>query len=207
MSPRTPLLTPQEYFDSENYPLPVGLGVWGAHVIGTMVFFFLIVRLLLARVENLPGGGARDAYGAMVPFLGLLIIVAIISLLLVAAIMHFMSNYAGGHGSYADAIAVAGWSYAPELLSYPVSYLVTWLQLRGETFDATEPEQFVAEVQALVDATALVDMLIALLVVGWSVYILAKGTAATHDVPVDKTIWPAVIIGIGAFLLRLAGGV
>ena len=205
MAPKTPLLDPHTYFDAYRDPFIAGMAVWLAHVIGWMIAIFAILRLFISRIEGLPPGAGREVYREFVPMVFLFAILAVLALLVVAGIMHTLSRYAGGTGSFGDALAVAGWSYAPDLIELPITYLAAWWQMRDMRLDASEPQQFLPEVEAAIEPTGGLMILTSLGVVVWSVYILAKGTAATHELPVGKTIWPALLIGFGAFVFRASG--
>lgn len=199
MAPRTPLLHPREYFEHRSDALVTGSVVFALHVIGSVLLLLALIYTLLGRAEGLPPEAWDAVWGVVPPFLLFFVAVAVGSLLLVAAVMHFV---VGGDGSYGDAVAVAGWSYAPELLSIPVDYLIAQYRLAGVSFDGSDPARFTAELEALEEPTGIGDALLALIVVGWSVHILAKGTAGSHGVDVGKAIAPALLIGVVSFVLR-----
>lgn len=207
MSPRTPLLRPLEYFETRPDPLGSGLVVFGIYVLGMAVFIYAVLRLFMAQIENLPTEGQR-AFSRVLPevlgtFVGLFVVLSVIALAVVAAIMHYGSGGPETAGTYGDAIAVAGWAYAPNLLALPVQYLLAWYDARSLTLDGSDPQVLSAQVEALQQPTGPGEILVTLLVVVWSVYILARGTAGTHEIDDARTILPALLVGIGSFLMSL----
>lgn len=207
MGPKSPLVRPREYFETRLEPLGPGLGVFALYIVGMAIFSYAVIRLVFAQVENLPPEGQRAMARALPQVLGtfvvILVVTAVIGLLVVAAIMHVFSASAESDGSFADAIAVAGWAYAPDVLAVPVNYLLAWRYARGLTLDGSDPETLVAQVESLQAPTGIAEGLLALVVVAWSVYILAYGTAGTHDADIEQTILPALLVGVGSLLFRL----
>lgn len=203
MPSKTPLARPREYFDQHPDPLLPGLGVWVLYVIGTLVSLYALIRLLLAHSVNVPDAAVGALYDLLVGTAILTIPLSIVALLVVAGIMHYWCK--SGHlDSFGAALAVAGWSYAPEIIAIPINYLIAFIQFRGRTFDASDPQQFTGQFEALQTTSTIPDIVIALVVVGWSVYILAWGISSTHEVEIDEALVPALIIGVGSLLLRAA---
>lgn len=207
MAPRTPLYRPREYFERHPDPIVPWLGAFGVYLAASAVFSYAVVRLFFSRIENLPPEGRRALDRALPEAMGrilvILLVVALVSLLVVAAVVHLLSG-GSGDGSFADAAAVAGWAYAPDALSLPVKYAVAWYHVRDVTLDGSDPAALAARAEQVEALTGPVDALLALVVVGWSVYVLAYGVAGTHDLDVSETAGAAVLVGIGSLLLRLA---
>lgn len=207
MSPSTPLLRPLAYFEARSDPLGPSLAVFGGYVLGMVVFIWAILRLFIAQIENLPPEG-QQAFSRVFPqvlgsFVGIFVVVSLIGLAVVAAIMHYGSGGSETAGSYGDAIAVAGWAYAPNLLALPVQYLLAWFHVRSLTLDGSDPRMLAAQVEAIQQPTGGAEILVTLVVVIWSVYILARGTAGTHEVDDARTILPALLVGAGSFVMTL----
>ncbi len=202
MPSNTPLMHPQSYFREQQDTALHGVGVFALHVVGMIVMIYALKELLLAHSTNVPDAAVRAMNDVIVGTVLLSIPIAIVSLLVVAGFMHWWcrSDY---HDSYLAAVGVAAWSYAPDLLAVPANYALAWFQFRGRTFDAADPEQFTAELEALQASGGIGDLLLALIVVAWSVYILAFGIAATHDVDVDESLTPALIVGFVSLILRV----
>lgn len=203
MVPKTPLVHPQRYFEAHLDPLIPGLSVFALNYIGAILLLYAVIRLLLARTENVPPqlvGAFRDI---LITTVVIGAIVALIGLLVVAAIMHYLGGGADAESSFTDTVSVAAWSYAPELISVPIMYLVARIQLAEFALDATDPQRFINDVEAIEGATGVPGILVSLGVVAWSVFILAKGTAGVHAVDLQRTILPALLIGIGSLVLRL----
>lgn len=202
MPPKTPLFDTEQYFEEHRDPIIPGIGVFVLYIVGSAILVYLIIQLLIDHSRNVPPA-AIDALNGMIVTLTIFAIpVALVSLLLVAGLMHFWVTDRETYGSFGAALAVAAWSYAPEVLSLPVEYALAWLHFRGRTFDASDPEQFTAQADALMAGMDLSGILVSLVVVGWSVIILTRGIAATHDVDPNKALTPALIIGVVSFALR-----
>ena len=203
MSVRTPLFDPRAYFESWKDPVLPGFAVFAAYVIVEFVAVVWLAFWLLDRAEDLP----QEAINAMwniVPgmFAGYLLMAAI-AITVVTLIMHFWGA-SGGDGSWSDTFAVAGWSYAPNLLALPVTLAWTRFDLRDLTFDGSDPATFQAELDRISqDITGFVDFGIELVVIGWSVVILAHGVATIHAVDSSQAWPPAILIGVGALFLSL----
>ena len=202
MSPRTPLLRPQSYFERHPSPLAPALGVFAVYVIATLVMLYALVSLLLAQIQDAPAGLERAMYEHLGTFVLVYLVIAFVALLLVAGIMHFLS---GGEsdGTFGDAVAVAGWAYAPEAIALPIIFLNTRREISQLSFDGSDPQVLATQFEAVEDPTGIVPLFITLCVVVWSVFILAKGTAGTHGVDVAKTLWPALLVGFSSLLFSL----
>lgn len=198
--PRTPLASPRRYFERADDPLPAGFAVFAVHVVGTLLLMYVTVRGIFQRIPNPPAG--LEGQLTTVLFITALAtgLFACIGLLVVAAFMHYGSGRSPEQrGAYRDAVAVAGWAYAPNALSLPVSYLLVRRQFRRIGFGASSPEALQAELEAVQTPNGL-QVALTLAVVGWSVYILAYGTAATHDADLGDTLILAAVVGVVAFL-------
>lgn len=201
MAPRTPLFRPKAYFESRGSTLTPALGVFALYVVGSIVLTYALADLLLAQVDDAPAefeAALNSVMGTMVVFL---VIIAIVALLLVAAIMHYLSGD-GESGSFGDAVAVAGWAYAPNLLALPVKYADARRYFEGLSFDGSDPAVLATQLETVDESTTAVSTVLTLLVVAWSVFILAKGAAGTHDTVVDDTIGPALLIGVGVLVME-----
>jgi len=204
MPPKTPLVRPYEYFEHEEAPLLSGTSVWWLYLLGSILLTIALADLLFRNTRDLEVT-LGQVFGTLIGPVLLLIVTAIIALFVVAGVMHVFTGGADGEARFEMALLVAGWSYAPDLIEMPITYALTWSQLRGETLDASTAEQLAADLDAALGTTGTLEGTISFVIVAWSVYILAMGTAATHDVRVTKALVPAAIIGVGAFLLRVAG--
>lgn len=203
MSPQTPLVRPKAYFERTDDAVVPGLVVFAAYVVGTCATIYAVVDLLFDEATNVPPEAERAVDRILPGTLVVILVTALIGLFLVAFIMHVF-NSADATGEYRDAIAVAGWAYAPNALAIPITYLHTRTEIRGMSLDGSDPEAFQSQLEAAQsDGSGLIPALVLALVCAWSVYILAYGVAGTHDTSVDNTVLPAVGIGVGAFLLGL----
>lgn len=204
MPPKTPLVDPSNYFAQRTNVLTEGSLVFGFHLLGDLLLLFLVIRALLQRIDvTVPSDAWMTVLG---PVVLVSVVFYLVAWLVVAAIMHYLSGGSDTAGSYTDALAVTGWAYAPEVLVLPLNWLlvrreIAELRLEGESVGAV-----IAELEAVQNGMfGLPDLVILLAVTVVSVYILAFGVAATHDVPVPKALGPAAIVGIGSIVLALVG--
>lgn len=207
MPPVSPLVRPHEFFDTRPDPLAAGLGVFGLYVLGTAAFIYGVLQLFVGQIENLPPEGQR-ALSRVLPevfgtFVGFFAVLSVVAVLLIAAIMHFAAGGPETAGSFADAVAVAGWAYAPDVLALPLRYLLAWYHVQSLTLDGSDPALLAAQVEAAQQPSGGAEILVTLAVIAWSVYILARGTAGTHGVEDARTILPALLVGLGALVMSL----
>lgn len=207
MAPLSPLFSPQAYFADRLDPLPSGLGVYGLYVLATAGFFYAVLQLFIAQIQDLPPDGQRalthalpQVFGAIV---GSFVVLSLVALLVTAAIMHYAIGGPESAGSFRDAVAVAGWAYAPDILALPVRYLLAWFDARAITLDGSDPAVLSAQIEAVQQPSGGMAFLVTVVVIAWSVYVLARGTAGTHEVDGSRTVLPALLIGLGALVLSL----
>lgn len=175
MAPLTPLFRPREYFADNPRAFNGGMGVFTLYA-GVLVFALLL---------------ADDV--TVLSLIGLFTIATlVISLLGIAFVMHELVGGDDTAGSFRDAAGVAGWGFAPDVLAFLVQILVTAWRY-GNTHDYVDARSGVA---------GTLGIGFSLVVVGWSVYILALGLSGTHDVRGKTALVPALLIG-GVFLLLL----
>jgi len=204
-SPRTPLIRPKEYFEHTYDAFFPGLGVFAVYVITTIALLWSAVSILLGQVEDAPSGIESAMGELMITTAFLYIITSIIVLLIIAALLHYLCG--GRHkseNSFGDAIAVAGWAYAPNVLFAPLTYVNIRHELSQYTFDGSDTAAMETQFEAAQsDPMGVGTILLLLVTVAWSVYILGYGTAGEYQVEVSDAMVPAIIIGIGAIFFGL----
>lgn len=206
MSPRTPLLDPEGYFTDRPDPFLIGAGVLALHVIVDLALVSLLIDFMLSEIDGITAAERSQVRSELNRILFLAIIVYLIAWLVVAAVMHFGVGGSSAEGTYGDALGVAGWAYAPEVLAAVPTYLYARQVIGDLSLDASEPGALEAEAEALAAGATSGPLVVLLLVVTvWSVYILAKGVSETHNVALGRAMLPAVVVGVGSILLTLAG--
>ncbi|SDK45681.1 YIP1 family protein [Natronorubrum texcoconense] len=198
MPPRTPLFDPAGYFETRSETLQQGLAVFVAYTLLEVVWLSVVIWQLFVPDNTL----------AMT--LNLLVTSATlggITLLVVAAIMHFGSGGANASGSHTDAVAVAGWAYAPNIVVFVPTALYGWRQLQQLTYTTFTPEELTADIAAVpaLSELAAVQLITAFIAILWSIYLLTHGISKTHSVLPKITVVPAFFIGIGSFILLVFG--
>lgn len=210
MAPYTPLRSPFEYFrDSRHDPLLAGLGVFIAYVIAQIAAVISLFYALVDQVANAPPEFDRAVdpltSDVLLSTVVLLALSMSIGLFVVAAVMHYPSRTPRAAGTFEDAIAVASWAYAPNLLlDLPLTYLHARYVIEQRTFDGSDPQTLQREFEALqFDGGGAIPLFLLAVTIAWSVYILANGIAATHEIDASDALRPAAIVGIGAFLFGI----
>ncbi|MGQ3411631.1 Yip1 family protein [Natrinema sp. LN54] len=205
MPPRTPLFDPGGYFSARENARRDGLLAFALFGAANLVFIYAVVRLVFDQVTGLPQGVRSQAFSIVIPMTAFSLVIA---WLVVAAVMHWLGGSGSSTGTFGDALAVAGWAYVPDLLGLPLKYLFARSKIESLSIDATDPSQFAAEVEAVQAelGLAVVPLLVQVVAVGWSVYVLAGGTAETHDVSLESAAGAAALIGIGSVTLTLLNG-
>ncbi|MFP4590374.1 MAG: YIP1 family protein [Halobacteriales archaeon] len=204
MVPATPLHQPKQYFEAVENPLPAGAALAVGRFLGVTLLFVIAVELVLSAMVGGPTGLRGEIYRLLVPVAAFMAVYLAAAWLVVAGVMHVV----GGHseGRFRDALGVTGWSYAPDLLLMPISAAAMYLEMRDRELMASDPAVFAAEVEELqAQASSIPGLLVTLVVVAWSVYILANGIQATHDTDAKAAWIAAGIVGVGAIALAIVG--
>lgn len=204
MAPLTPLLRPSEYFSTDEDPLVSGFGVFVAYVGAELLIIFLTIHLFLQQVDNTPPDFETGMYGLLTRSAAVSLFIYLFAFLLIAIVMHKFSGADETAGTFDDAFRIAGWSYAPNVLSVPILLAIGWHNLMQQRFDGSDPSELVRQVE-LAHTMGFGELQLTVLVVtvGWSVYILARGVSATHEVPIWKTLGPAIAIGLASLVFTL----
>lgn len=202
MAPHTPLFDPTGYFSERETLLRDGTLAFACFAVATGVLTYALSQLLFDRITGLPGEARTAVVSTAVPFA---IAGTVGGWIVVAAVMHYLGGSESDAGTFGDALAVAGWAYVPDLLAMPLSFLYVRGQLDSLSIDATDPATFAAELEAAQAGLTFgaIPLLLRAIVIGWSVYVLAHGTAETHDVPFEPALGAAALVGIGSFVLTL----
>lgn len=206
MSELTPLFDSADYFESRTRPIR-GTGVFALHLLVQLVGMYVGVTLLFDQVENLDPALEREVMSAVSGVLFVSAIVLVIGWVVVAAVVHYGSGGSRTTGTFADALTVSGWAYAPNVVAFPLLFLYQWRHIQQVSFDGSDPERLVTEFEAMQAEMTMspFPFLVLIAVTVWSVYILAYGVAETHEVPVETAAMPAIAVGVGSFLLALLG--
>ncbi len=198
-----PLVYPREYFSKVD-PLSQGALLFLGYFVATILLFMVTLQLLLSRIENAPTGLTGQVFGQLLGVIFFTFIIMLIAWIVVAAVMHFVGG-ASGDGSFEDALGLAGFAYAPELLTMPIGMAFIWLETRDLRFDGSDPAEMARQVDELQAHAFGPGLLLTLLVTVWSVFILARGIQGTHDADSQSAWTAALIVGIGSILLTLLG--
>lgn len=202
--PRTPLIDPSGYIKAVGDPFRHGVFVFIGYSLGVVISLWLIMEWIIVRIDPLAPEVRPTWYRLFIPLAIMFFIVTVVSWLIIAGVIHLVVGGSKTEGSFEEALGIAGWSYAPELVSLPVTVGIAYLDLRGVSFDGDNPERAIQELEALtMDATGLFGIVLFLLVTVWSVYILAEAVTETHEVARDRAWLAAIIVGVGSVLVHL----
>ncbi len=202
--PHTPLLDPTGYVMAVDSPFRHGLLVLIGYSIALVIAFWIVMEWILRRIEPLPPE-VRPIWDRMfITFSIVFFIVAVVSWLLIAAVIHLVVGGSKTEGSFPDALGIAGWSFAPEIVAFPLSLGLVYLDLRDVGFDGSNPERAIEGMEQLaMETSGMFGGIIFILVTAWSVYIIAGMVSETHEVPRDRAWLAAMLIGVGSVVLHL----
>ena len=183
------------------------MGVFALHLVLQLAGLYLGIVLVLNQVENLDPAIERGMMSTATGLLFATTILLVVGWIVVTGIIHYGSGGSQTNGTVADALVVAGWAYAPEVVAFLPSFLYRWRQIQQFSFDGSDPTRLATEFEAIQAALApsLLSFPLLLLTTIWSLYILTYGIAETHEVPVETAAVPAVFVDVGSMLLTLLG--
>lgn len=207
MAPVTPLLDPKAYFSTNSKPFAAGSGVFLLYAFVSLAVAFVVIQHVFDQISGLTPREEQVVSSVIPTVLFFAAVATLIAWLVVAAVMHFGSGGSRAGGSFGDALGVAGWAYAPELLFFVPQTIYGWNKISALDLDGSNPSQLSNRANELATQTSteLVPVAFLLLTTAWSVYILAYGVSETHGVSLDRATLLAAIVGIGSILLTLAG--
>lgn len=201
MSSRTPLVKPSEYFASSDDVFTAGYGVFACNTIVRLLGAWVVFWYLRLQIVG-PTDPFVGSFGAL--FGGRLIVAGLIMIggwLLVAALLHVRFD-GPDTGDYQDALGVAGWSYAPNLVVAPLQFGLVLSEVQPLLADRAELEVVRRELTQLgALQTEPVGLGLLLVSTGWSVYILAQGVTEIYDASTYDSWLAASLIGAGSVLL------
>ncbi|MGQ3719481.1 YIP1 family protein [Natrialba aegyptia] len=203
MPPRTPLLFPGQYFAETDDPLPLALGVFALSLLTSIIVASSVIALIGTRWQY-----ASDPFvlfEAVIHVLFTIVINLGSRLFIVAAVLYVLSGALWKNGNIVATFAVACWSYAPNAIAQLVTLaLVTAEGATTNTFTNLEPAELATGTEFLSQTSStLINVVLPLTVVLWSVYILTQGVdAANEDVPFAGAFGAALIVGCGVLLLE-----
>ncbi|WP_436927912.1 Yip1 family protein [Halosimplex amylolyticum] len=200
MAPSTPLVSPSRYFRRHDRPsLTVATGVVFAQAIGVSVAMWLFLQRVIAHVDAPPEEKAR-VQGALFGVLVGVFVAIFVGWLLVAAILHLFVWLAGSQRGFGTTLAVAGEAELPGIILLPLT-AVGLLTLLGQA--PSEPAAFTDFFERATSFSSPVLLASSLLGTLWTAALQGFGLAEAHDLPVEKMLALAFVVGIVGFLLNL----
>ena len=202
MPPRTPLIHPKTYFEDNKYAQLAGIGVFALYIVVTVLTYVTLLNTVIDQLDD-SASVTEIPTTAVVISLGFTTILAsAIGLVIVAGVMHVLSGNRV-EGSFSNAVGVAAWAYAPNLVVWPLLYIDSYRRVQDWNLDGADTAEVIEQLEALDEPASLLSVAVGLVIIVWSVYILAKGTAGTHNVQFQDTIGPAVLVGLGWLVLMI----
>lgn len=201
MAPYTPLVRPRSYFETRPRSIGTAIVVFSLYLAGSIGTVYAVTSLLLERTWGLPPDGESAVFGAITASNLWFVLRSIVLLVLIAAVIHFLSGWDETDGTYDDALCVAGWSFAPQIVALPIDFTVSWYFLQDRQFVFSDDAALSAQQKALEATIETVAIPLALIVAAWTMYIIVDGAAAAYDVDRAETLGPAVIVGVATILL------
>lgn len=180
-------------------PCRSALAVFALYAVVNVVGLLLATELVLEAMEGAPAGVRDELYGIVGE-----LAVAVVALTVVGAILHLIGGL-GTEGDVVDSLIVAGWSYAPEVVTFPLAATLIVGQLAGMTIDASDPSVLAAEAERVMGGGAFLPAVaLQVAVAAWSVVIMAKGLLGLHEADPARAWAAALLVGVGALVLGFA---
>lgn len=203
MPPRTPLRRPGAYFREGSPSMRSALAVFALYAV-VNVGLLLATELVLEAMEGAPAGVRDELYGIVGELAVAVVALTVVAWIVVGAILHLIGGL-GTEGDVVDSLIVAGWSYAPEVVTFPLAATLIVGQLAGMTIDASDPSVLAAEAERVMGGGAFLPAVaLQVAVAAWSVVIMAKGLLGLHEADPARAWAAALIVGVGALVLGFA---
>lgn len=204
MPPRTPLRRPGAYFREGSPSMRSALAVFALYAVVNVVGLLLATELVLEAMEGAPAGVRDELYGIVGELAVAVVALTVVAWIVVGAILHLIGGL-GTEGDVVDSLIVAGWSYAPEVVTFPLAATLIVGQLAGMTIDASDPSVLAAEAERVMGGGAFLPAVaLQVAVAAWSVVIMAKGLLGLHEADPARAWAAALIVGVGALVLGFA---
>lgn len=203
VSPRTPLLAPEQYFESHGFEWRPALVSVGAAIVGVTMAMVGFGLILQNRLRN-TGYGAEA--GDVMTLVGGRVFVVAITLVLgwvfVAVLLTLGGRMTLSHeGRFRECLVLAGWGMAPTVITSIVAFAAVTLALTGASLES--PEAFINEFEAALATTRALPFLVSFLVAGWQTYFYGKGLATAFSVRPGRSYLVGGVIAYGGWLLGL----
>ena len=199
MSSITPLFDPRDYFSVRSNPLVLGTAVVVVPLLAQVVWASVVPHFVAGR-EPL---SAEHHIAIAALATGLFLFLNLLAWVVVATTLHYgvniLQSLRGGSstgGTFSNALAVAGWAYAPNHITEPIDWASAYVQ---SSTSLAAIEAITAPLEPI--GTDPLSFLLLSVVTVWSMYILTIGTAETHDVSIETAAIPAGIVVVGAIML------
>ncbi|WP_415379827.1 YIP1 family protein [Halosimplex sp. TS25] len=200
MAPSTPLVDPSTYFRRHDRPsLAVAAGIVFAQAIGVSVAMWLFLQRVIAHVDVPPEERAR-AQGVLFGALVGVFVAIFLGWLLLAAILHLFVWLAGGSRGFGATLAVTGEAELAGVVLLPLTAVGLFTLLGQAPSDPAAFTDFFERATSFSSPVLLVSSLLGTL---WTAAIQGFGLAESHDLPVEKMLVLAFVVGVVGFLLNL----
>ncbi|MFC7140630.1 YIP1 family protein [Halosimplex aquaticum] len=200
MAPSTPLVDPGTYFRRHDRPsLAVAAGVVSVQAAAISVAMWLFLQRVIAHVEAPPEEKAQ-AQGALVGATVGVFVAVFFGWLVLAAILHAFVWFAGGSRGFGTTLAVTGEAELTGLVLLPLTAVGLFTLLGQAPSDPAAFTDFFERATSFSSPVLLVSSLLGML---WTAAIQGFGLAEAHDLPVEKMLALAFVVGGVGFLLNL----
>ncbi len=180
------------------------LAVFALYAVVNVVGLLLATELVLEAMEGAPAGVRDELYGIVGELAVAVVALTVVAWIVVGAILHLIGGL-GTEGDVVDSLIVAGWSYAPEVVTFPLAATLIVGQLAGMTIDASDPSVLAAEAERVMGGGAFLPAVaLQVAVAAWSVVIMAKGLLGLHEADPARAWAAALLVGVGALVLGFA---
>lgn len=204
MPPRTPLLYPRSYFESNGFefrPAALAVAVAALTVGVVLLGFAILLSQRLQATDHTQAAGAVWGIvgGQLVAVIGALLL----GWLLVGGVLHLLARMTLSHeGTFGETMVIVGWGTAPTALTSVVGFLFLSNALLNASISS--PEAFVSSFQSNLAVFGGPRALLSFLLACWQTYLYGNGLTVAFR---EESWTPYLVGGSIAFvgwLLSLA---
>ena len=201
MPPSTPLLRPRSYFERFDRPsLARGAGFVTANAVLLPVVLWWFVGTALGRLDA-PQADLQRARNSVTGEIVFVFFAVFFGWVLLAAFFHLFVWFADGSSGFGTTLAVVGEAEVVTLLTLPV-VVVVFQSLLGQL--PSDPEAAAAFMRRAANRQQPSLLVVSLVGTVWRAVVTGYGLAEGHDMPTEKALALAFVVGILGFLLNLA---
>jgi len=191
-SPRTPLLRPRAYFESNGFHLRPALRAFAVAAVALVLAVVATAAVLVSRIDDAP------AFATLLPPLLLTVLLGVVGWVITVLLITVVADaLLGDRSRVGPALTVATWATALGALTSVLGFA-----LAAGTLGAAGGTS-VAALRTTLSGASLGSVVIGFVVAGWQTYVYAHGFAAVYDTDTLATGALGFLFAYGGWLLGL----